>query len=291
MNKLPININDLLSVRTVEWERLEFKEGWNPEKTLHTMCAFADDFHNLGGGYMINNHIRSQFIEERIQKFPERAEAGRRFNYPYVAVEEALTNAVYHRSYEIREPVEVRVLPDRVTIGSFPGPDRSITDRDIEKGLFVSRRYRNRRIGELLKELDMTEGRGIGLPKIYRAIKNNDSPQPIFNTDDERSYFVFELPIHRKFIELNQSTDTQTTEVTPEVTPEVQRLLLLFNGDMDRQTLQGKMGLKAEKDFRLLYLKPALEMGFLEMTIPDKPQSSKQKYRLTAKGKRIKIRL
>ena len=53
MNKLPININDLINARTVEWERLEFKEGWNPEDVLHTMCAFANDFHNLGGGYIV----------------------------------------------------------------------------------------------------------------------------------------------------------------------------------------------------------------------------------------------
>ena len=50
---LPININDLLTARTVEWERLEFKAGWNPEVVLHTMCAFANDFHNLGGGYIV----------------------------------------------------------------------------------------------------------------------------------------------------------------------------------------------------------------------------------------------
>jgi len=37
----------------VEWERLEFKAGWNPKAVLHTMCAFANDFHNLGGGYII----------------------------------------------------------------------------------------------------------------------------------------------------------------------------------------------------------------------------------------------
>ena len=51
--KLPININDLLNARTVEWERLEFKAGWNLESVLHTLCAFANDFHNLGGGYII----------------------------------------------------------------------------------------------------------------------------------------------------------------------------------------------------------------------------------------------
>jgi ATP-dependent DNA helicase RecG len=51
--KLPININDLLTARTVEWERLALKAGWNPKAVLHTMCAFANDFHNLGGGYII----------------------------------------------------------------------------------------------------------------------------------------------------------------------------------------------------------------------------------------------
>ena len=50
---LPINITDLLTARTVEWERLEFKAGWNPQRVLHTMCSFANDFHNLGGGYII----------------------------------------------------------------------------------------------------------------------------------------------------------------------------------------------------------------------------------------------
>jgi ATP-dependent DNA helicase RecG len=49
---LPINIEDVLHGQTVEWERLEFKQGWNPEAVLHTMCAFANDFHNLGGGYI-----------------------------------------------------------------------------------------------------------------------------------------------------------------------------------------------------------------------------------------------
>jgi predicted HTH transcriptional regulator len=51
--KLPINIERLLASRSVEWERLEFKAGWNPKAVLHTMCAFANDFHNLGGGYII----------------------------------------------------------------------------------------------------------------------------------------------------------------------------------------------------------------------------------------------
>ena len=59
-------------------------------------------------------HIRSVVIEEKIIKRPDRAEADRFFNYPFATIEEALCNAVYHRSYEIREPIEVLVLPDRI---------------------------------------------------------------------------------------------------------------------------------------------------------------------------------
>ncbi|HEY5510424.1 MAG TPA: hypothetical protein VIK10_05275 [Prolixibacteraceae bacterium] len=48
---LPVNITELLHGKVVEWERLEFKEGWNPEDVLHSVCAFANDINNWGGGY------------------------------------------------------------------------------------------------------------------------------------------------------------------------------------------------------------------------------------------------
>ena len=50
---LPINIHELVRGKSAEWERLEFKEGWNHLGTLHTICAFANDFHNLGGGHIV----------------------------------------------------------------------------------------------------------------------------------------------------------------------------------------------------------------------------------------------
>ena len=50
---LPVRLADLLSARTVESDQLEFKEGWNPPAIIRTICAFANDFHNYGGGYVI----------------------------------------------------------------------------------------------------------------------------------------------------------------------------------------------------------------------------------------------
>ena len=51
--RLPISLDDVLRGRAVEGERLEYKQGWNPEAVLHSICAFANDFHNLGGGYIV----------------------------------------------------------------------------------------------------------------------------------------------------------------------------------------------------------------------------------------------
>jgi ATP-dependent DNA helicase RecG len=50
---LPINISQLLHGKAIDSERLEFKEGWNPEVILRSICAFRNDFHSLGGGYIV----------------------------------------------------------------------------------------------------------------------------------------------------------------------------------------------------------------------------------------------
>jgi len=79
---------------------------------------------------------------------------------------------------------------------------------------------------------------------------------------------------------------TSTPEVALEVTPEV-RLLSVLTSEMTRQQLKEALGLKDDEHFRKAYLLPALEAGLIEMTIPDKPRSSKQKYRLTEKGLQV----
>lgn len=50
---LPVNISALINGEIVESKRLEFKRGWNREPILHSICAFANDFNNCGGGYII----------------------------------------------------------------------------------------------------------------------------------------------------------------------------------------------------------------------------------------------
>src|SRR5690606_21321173 len=54
-------------------------------------------------------YIERHYLKETVIKHPDRPEAERFWNFPRVALEEAIVNAVYHRSYEVREPIEVRI--------------------------------------------------------------------------------------------------------------------------------------------------------------------------------------
>ena len=96
---------------------------------------------------------------------------------------------------------------------------------------------------------------------------------------------------HYRTIPLNPETDSRVTAAKPvvqsagEVTGEVGRLLSAMNGAMKRTDIQAAVGLKHEDHFRKVYLLPALSENLIEMTIPDKPNSRLQKYRLTVKGR------
>ena len=132
-------------------EVVEFPDGVGGDKIIEKIFKGPLDQQLQDALRYIQNNI----IKEEIIKFPDRAESDRYYNYPFAAIEEALANAVYHKGYDVREPIEVRVEPDKIEILSFPGPDRSITIEGLRNYRVVNRRYRNRRIGEFLKELHL----------------------------------------------------------------------------------------------------------------------------------------
>lgn len=145
------------------------------------------------------DYIKSNVLKEHVRKVSGRQEAMRFWNYPYDAIEEAVVNSVYHRDFLQHEPIEVTVEPSGISILNCPGPDRSISKEDIEKGdMLKSRRYRNRRLGDFLKELDLTEGRSTGVPTIQAKLAENGSLRAKFETTDDRLTFLVTIPIHEE---------------------------------------------------------------------------------------------
>lgn len=146
------------------------------------------------------SYLRTNVIKQQITKPSDSEKSIKVFNYPYQAFEEAVVNALYHRDYMEREPVEITIEPTHVDILSYAGPDRSISAEAIKAAKKLkARRYRNRRLGDFLKELGLTEGRATGIPTIQKALKDNGSASAAIETDVDRTYFLMTIPCREGF--------------------------------------------------------------------------------------------
>lgn len=171
------------------------------------------------------DYLRS-FTASHIRKLKNQADAETWVSYPLPALEEAIANAVYHRSYEaMPEPTKVYLYPDRIEVISYPGPMPGLELKHLEPGSSMPPvPARNRRIGELLKELRLAEQRGSGIPKIYRAMAQNGSPRPRFDFDEGRSYFRVTLPAHPEYIALLALRDAATLEAVGDTDAALRRI-------------------------------------------------------------------
>ena len=265
--------------------------------------------------------IKNNIIGEQVIKHADRAEADRFFNFPYDAIEEVLSNAVYHKSYEIGSPIEVQVWPDKIEVLSFPGPVPPVNAKILStQKRIVSREYRNRRIGDFLKELKLTEGRGTGFPTIYNAMANNGSPLPVFETDEHGTHVLVTLPVHHlvsnevsnqedelKISTLedvialsNEVSNEVSNKVSNEVSDQVTHILNnQFGGHVNdvlsivairpfsSTDILKKIGLTKQTKNKKKYIDPLLDIGWIGYTIPDNAKDRNQKYMITESGRRI----
>jgi Fic family protein len=116
-------------------------------------------------------------------------------------------------------------------------------------------------------------------PAYYAALRESDS------MGRSTPFIRFMLDAIRE--SLDEFVSEGDMAATPQVTPQVKRLLAVCEGELSRSELQTRLGLADRKHFRTAYLLPALDVGLIEMTIPDKPRSSAQRYRLSPTGERM----
>lgn len=207
--------------------------------------------------------IRYEGIQ-RIETFP----------VPEAALREAVLNAVIHKDYARGAPIQISVydntlmlwnpgeLPQHWTVAKLKGKHASHPfNPDIANAFF--------RAGQI-------ESWGRGIERIVEACREAGTPAPELRYESTGLWLEFRFPE-------TATTVGVTPEVAPEVAPEVS-LIRVVQGEMTRKTLQQALALKDAEHFRKRYLLPALAAGLLEMTLPDKPNSRLQMYRLTAAG-------
>jgi len=207
------------------------------------------------------------------------------FPVPREALREAVLNALVHRDYMVPAPVQIRVYDDRLVLWNPAVLPDGWTAESLRQP--HSSRPHNPDVANTFFRAGEIEAWGRGIERIFSACRQAGSPEPELRFEDGgvRMMFNFDEAYRRVIQGYVSVTGEVAGEVTGEVTGEVDRLLAAMRGEMTRAEIQTVLGLKHEDHFRLAYLQPALHAGFVEMTIPDKPTSRLQKYRLTGAGR------
>ena len=202
--------------------------------------------------------------------------------YPPLATRETLANALCHRDYTIPGgAVAVAMYDDHLEITNPGVLHFGITPEKLTKP-HESKPW-NPIIANVFYRAGIIERWGTGTLNIIDWCAENGNPPPLWQEQADSVYVTFLPAVLPGTPEV---TDQVTDQVADQVTDQVKRLLsLLAEGPINAVQLMEMLNLSHRPTFRDNYLHPALGAGFVEMTIPNKPRSSKQKYRLTEKGK------
>lgn len=226
-----------------------------------------------------------ELLVEKVIKIPGKQESIRCWNYPYAALEEVVANAVFHKSWDDHNPIEIRVNPTSIDVLNFAGPMPPITNEDLKKTKVINRSYRNRRIGDLLKELHLTEGRATGFPKIYHTLQANGSPLPVFETDENNSYFHATIYIHEAFVD--EPTYIACNQLATTLSEPIKELIINLNTQrLSKSEIQlaTTLATKSRQYFERVAFKPAQEYGLMTIVAGEPLHSPNTKYELTKLG-------
>jgi ATP-dependent DNA helicase RecG len=252
------------------------------------------DRKDFAGGIVSDIQESLRFIERntRVAYRIERLRREEIPEYPMAALREAITNAVMHRDwFNEGANVFVEIYADRIEISNPGGLPGGMLPSDLGRKSV----RRNPLIADLLHRIEFIEKAGTGIKRIRDEVKKHGSPEPVFEATG--FFTAIFRPLKTRTPEVTGEVSTKsapsrdqvagevTGEVPGEVAGEVLRLLkAIQRGPMTRTGAQAALGLSGQANFRDRYLEPALRLGLVEMTIPDKPRSSKQRYRITPRG-------
>lgn len=207
------------------------------------------------------------------------------YEIPKEIIAEALVNAVAHRDYTSNASVQIMLFKDRLEIwnpGSLP---LGWTTEKLKK-LHTSVPA-NPLLAEPMYLAGFIERLGTGTADIVRIAMKAGLKEPEYIQDE-----IFKTIIYRSQAEQVPGKYRASTGQVPDKyrtsSPDINKLVMVLEGEAKRSDLQKKLELRHREHFIENYLQPSIDEGFVEMTIPEKPNSSKQRYRLTPKGKMLK---
>jgi ATP-dependent DNA helicase RecG len=198
---------------------------------------------------------------------------------PPDAMREILVNALIHRDYSIAGgAISLAIFDDRVEVWSAGTYPAGITPDKLSKS--HQSVQRNPIIADIFHRAGLIEKWGRGTNRVIEMCRQARIAPPKFEEITGAAVVTFKVNV----LGAQQTAKQVTTQVAPQVTPQVGAVLEAARQVVSAETLQSTAGLKDRVHFLRSYLQPLLAQGWLERTIPEKPRSRMQRYRLTSAG-------
>ena len=232
---------------------------------------------------------------------------------PEEALREALANAVAHRDYRSPANVQVHVFKDRVEIVSPGGLPAGMTEADLGTKSVP----RNPLLFGMLYRMDIVENIGSGIRRIHDLCREHGAPRPAIDVSDHWVTVTFpradqeddngDCRLEPEYDRPERRPENETEakpERRPETSQETERiktprqgslekrvLTLLVDGPLSKSAIARRLGHRSVSGGLNRVIRRLRRDGHVEYTLPEKPNSSRQQYRLTEAGGDILARL
>ncbi|MHB8811064.1 MAG: ATP-binding protein [Desulfobulbaceae bacterium] len=228
-------------------------------------------------------YILSKINVEYIIKHVKREE---RPELPEEALREAVVNALAHRDYRSTANVQVYIFKDRVEIVSPGGLPAGMTKADLG----VKSIPRNPLLFSMLHRMEAVEHIGSGIKRIRNLCREYGVTEPRIEVSEHWFTMIFPRPE----LQADRAQVATQPELQPESRPELQPeslatriLILLKDNPLSKSDLAARLGQKSVSGQLNKVIRQLLADEHVELTIPDKPASRLQKYRITLKGQEL----
>lgn len=211
------------------------------------------------------------------------------WSIPLTILREAVVNAVVHTDYSQRgAPIRIAFFDDRIEVENpgilLPG----LTIEDMLKGVS---KIRNHVIARVFRELGLIEQWGSGVQRMFNEAEHLGLPRPEIVEIGMRLRFIVHLSgslnVEKEQIERPELQLKSRLKSRLKSELAVKVFLLLGNNEASKAELSRSLGHRSVSGELHKQVKNMLDEGFIEMTIPDKPKSSKQRYRLSLRGREL----
>ena len=226
-----------------------FKDNRRIEGTIEDMLDGALQF--------VKNNMRVSTVIN-----PQTGKRNDKADYPLTAVREVILNALVHRDYSIHTegmPIQLTMYNDRLEVENPGGLYGRMTIDQLGK---VQPDTRNPVLATAMETLGLTENRYSGIPTIYSEMKNAGLPAPKFEDNKES----FTVTLYNNTESLKDDMDSTDS------------LLEFCSIPRTRSEIANYLGITTPSYAIKKYIKPLIKDGKIEMTNPEKPKSSNQKY-------------